>query len=239
MFMVRLHLEARKVQRRGRERNLIGEALDMGYLVHCSLREMFGDAAPQPFVISSAQRTSLEVLGYASLPANDLRMRINPSASQAYGLNMETLAAKRMPDRIPAGTRLQFRVRVCPVVRKASNGPIYQSGAEIDAFLAEVEKSGKDVAVNREDVYRKWLTRQFKGDTFKGGAACESARLACFRQIRIVRRDKHRQPCALRRPDVTLEGILEVQDPERFQQLLRHGVGRHRAFGFGMLLIRR
>jgi CRISPR system Cascade subunit CasE len=42
----------------------------------------------------------------------------------------------------------------------------------------------------------------------------------------------------LRKPDVTFRGMLEVVEPGAFEALLRRGVGRHRAFGFGMLLLR-
>ena len=39
-------------------------------------------------------------------------------------------------------------------------------------------------------------------------------------------------------PDVVMQGRLRVSDPQAFAQLLARGVGRHRAFGFGMLLLR-
>ena len=35
-----------------------------------------------------------------------------------------------------------------------------------------------------------------------------------------------------------MTGELEVGDSERFLHLLARGVGRHRTFGFGMLLLR-
>jgi CRISPR system Cascade subunit CasE len=42
-----------------------------------------------------------------------------------------------------------------------------------------------------------------------------------------------------RRPDATFRGTLRVDDPARFAAAaLARGVGRHRAFGFGMLLLR-
>ena len=41
------------------------------------------------------------------------------------------------------------------------------------------------------------------------------------------------------RPNVVLEGTLRVTDADTFRALLARGVGRHRAFGFGMLLLRR
>jgi CRISPR system Cascade subunit CasE len=40
------------------------------------------------------------------------------------------------------------------------------------------------------------------------------------------------------RRDVTFEGELQVADAAAFAALLARGVGRHRAFGFGMLLLR-
>jgi CRISPR system Cascade subunit CasE len=39
-------------------------------------------------------------------------------------------------------------------------------------------------------------------------------------------------------PDAVLAGQLRVTDPKAFTQLLASGVGRHRAFGFGLLLLR-
>ena len=47
-----------------------------------------------------------------------------------------------------------------------------------------------------------------------------------------------RQPRVTMGPDVVMQGRLRVSDPQAFAQLLARGVGRHRAFGFGMLLLR-
>jgi CRISPR system Cascade subunit CasE len=39
-------------------------------------------------------------------------------------------------------------------------------------------------------------------------------------------------------PDAVLAGQLRVTSPDAFAQLLANGLGRHRAFGFGLLLLR-
>ena len=39
-------------------------------------------------------------------------------------------------------------------------------------------------------------------------------------------------------PDAVLAGQLRVKNQQAFAQLLAHGIGRHRAFGFGLLLLR-
>ena len=35
-----------------------------------------------------------------------------------------------------------------------------------------------------------------------------------------------------------MRGILTITDPIAFAELLKRGVGRHRAYGYGMLLLR-
>ena len=39
-------------------------------------------------------------------------------------------------------------------------------------------------------------------------------------------------------PDVLIRGILQVADPQQFGQLLAQGIGRFRAYGYGMLLLK-
>jgi CRISPR system Cascade subunit CasE len=38
-------------------------------------------------------------------------------------------------------------------------------------------------------------------------------------------------------PDATMSGTLRIDDPSAFASALSHGIGRHRTFGFGMLLL--
>jgi len=49
--------------------------------------------------------------------------------------------------------------------------------------------------------------------------------------------DRRRASRAIDGPDVTFTGTLEVTDSAAFSALLARGLGRHRAFGFGMLLL--
>jgi CRISPR system Cascade subunit CasE len=39
-------------------------------------------------------------------------------------------------------------------------------------------------------------------------------------------------------PDAVFKGEIQVTDGEAFARLVTRGVGRHRAFGFGMLLLK-
>jgi len=83
-------------------------------------------------------------------------------------------------------------------------------------------------------VYRDWLVRQLAA----GGAVAETVSLDAIRRTRVVRRGRDRTLSAPEGPDVTASGVLHVAEPDLFVALLARGVGRHRAFGFGMLLLR-
>jgi CRISPR system Cascade subunit CasE len=91
--------------------------------------------------------------------------------------------------------------------------------------------------LERAPVYRAWLERRF------GPAAGLSAfRLVAHRRIRTARAvppdaASRRRP-GFEGPETVVDGTLTVADPAAFAALLARGVGRHGAFGFGMLLLR-
>jgi len=62
-----------------------------------------------------------------------------------------------------------------------------------------------------------------------------------FRRVKVFRRDRgkgHSNKRGIEKPDVIFSGELVIRRPIEFGDLLKRGVGRHRAFGFGMLLLR-
>jgi CRISPR system Cascade subunit CasE len=47
-----------------------------------------------------------------------------------------------------------------------------------------------------------------------------------------------RKPVVIERPVARITGTLQVETADAFAHLIARGIGRHRAFGFGMLLLR-
>jgi hypothetical protein len=104
-------------------------------------------------------------------------------------------------------------------------------------------------APSRETVYRDWLCARIGA-----AAALGDTRLVSLRDARLWRRGEpgegaaaqmHGRPrprlgqrVAMGRREAVFEGVLEVRDVGSFRDLLAHGIGQHRAFGFGMLLLR-
>jgi CRISPR system Cascade subunit CasE len=101
----------------------------------------------------------------------------------------------------------------------------------MDAFVHATLGFSQEARLDREAVYSRWLDGQLR----RGGASrLEHAELVEFRREGMRRGGGPR----LERPNAVLEGVLAIEGPHAFRALLARGVGRHRAFGFGMLLLR-
>lgn len=226
---------------------------DLGYALHAALAAAFGEYAPKPFRLcegranahgSAGGAPALYGYGVADEAALlDHAALAEPDVYAALGI--ETLAVKPMPTGWTPGRTLDFEVRIRPVVRCDRDGGRAQV-RERDAFLAALPPGppAADAArVDREDVYRRWL----EGELARDGAATVlpgTLRMTGFQRTRVHRRGRpdttggKRALNAPEGPDALFTGTLKVADDPAFAALLRRGIGRHRAFGFGMLLLR-
>lgn len=208
---------------------------DMGYGIHAWLGAAFGDLAPKPWRLLMDNHRPPRILGYASCDASTLRQRITefaePSVLQACPEPFAMIASRLMPE-WEKGRRLGFQLLVCPVGRKA------REGTEKDLFLIHADSHSGNTALSRETVYCDWVTQRLTDYS----VTVDSIKLSGFRLVRQQRQtqstDGKRTLSSLVRPQALLEGNLTIQGPSEFASLLRHGVGRHRAFGYGMILLR-
>jgi CRISPR system Cascade subunit CasE len=239
LHLVKVPLRAEKLVAVARRRGLPLRELDDGYLVHIILRELWQAQAPAPFVLRGQGRI-LDAWGYSRSDAEALIDHAtafgDPSLLAAVA-DIRAVASKPMP-RFAPGRRLGFTLRACPVVRLARPTNGHRAGAEVDAFLARCFAAGEGAPVSREGVYREWLTRTLGREDATGAAVARVA-VAGMARERLVRRThgETRDTRRLERPDVHFEGDLVVVDGERLLACLARGVGRHRAFGFGALML--
>ncbi len=232
--MVRAEVRVREFQRWMGTRRL----QDPDHAMHCLLTECFGDLAPKPFRLIAPRGASTGCLyGYGRAGADALRESADICADplQAQIIPASTIDSKLMPQQWTAGKRLGFEVRIRPVVRRTCNAKD-RPKKECDAFLHEAlqypEKGG--MKRGREQVYAEWLS----GRLDRKGAAIldfENTKLMSFQRTRAVRKLRARHSEG---PDAVMRGVLTVTDSAAFAALLSHGIGRHRAYGYGMLLLR-
>lgn len=244
LHMVQLHLDSRELMRSSQRQKLPGGS-DLGYLLHGQLAALFGDLAPKPFhgyELGRGNPSVVEVLGYTSADADTLRRRVETFADPMACDGLLRLTSKPMPATFAPGQRLAFEVRTIPVVRKSSaltdpeTGKILRkAGAEVDAFLAADDRGEVDEKTGRREVYARWLEKRCDD-----AARLQRVDLAQYRRTPVFRRTQgsRRSRKISERPEALFRGELEVRDPEAFSHLLARGVGRHRAFGFGMLKLR-
>lgn len=155
--------------------------------------------------------------------------------------NIET---KPFTPSLTQGTRLQFAVRVNPTLRRArretdggaSDAPV---GKRVDVVMDAKHKAR--LAGERVDERGLIETTTFAWLSKRAGVAgfrVEPDGFAAvgYRQHRVPR--KGRTPPATF-STVDLSGTLVVEDPARLVEAIARGIGPEKAFGCGLLLIRR
>ena len=204
---------------------------DLGYAFHAALKTAFGDFAPQPF----SYRAGQGLLAYTK-QAEAMRLAVamaTPEVTDMLGLvdapQSPGFRTRPFPTGWKLGQLLSFDVRVRPVVRKDDK--------ELDVFLSAVQRL-HDAVPSRDAVYVDWLKRQFEG-----AAELHEVGMTEFKLSTVLRRaasqaEGARPKRPVQGPDAVFTGVLQVRDSAAFAALVARGIGRHRAFGFGMLLLK-
>lgn len=236
LHMLRMELDGAALMRFAAAQGLAHTDDDgFGYTLHAWLTAMFGNLAPKPFHLQSARDNTRNkypavLLGYA--PADHAQL-MEHAATFADPLALtvlrpDSLASKPMPAAWRAGQRLQLDVLACPMTRK--------DGIEKDVYLRALDRLG-EATPSRAAVYRDWLKRQLEG-----AVEMLDVRIDGLARVRMTRRAAApgggRRLIRIERPQALFSALADVRDPEAFAQALQRGIGRHRAFGYGMLLLK-
>ena len=221
-----------------RDRGLLRAGGDLGYALHCLLTAAFGDLAPRPFRNwrpSGDGSGSARLLAYSPRSLAELRQAAESleRLDCLNLLNFDHALERAMPDRFAAGRRLGFEVRIRPIQRTGAARDGSHPAVERDVFLA---RGGADS--DRVQLYGDWLARQLAR---QDAARLEAVRLEQFCISRLLSPNRSAGQTGMRAvpgPDALLSGVLRIQNEAAFAGLTANGVGRFRALGFGMLLLR-
>jgi CRISPR system Cascade subunit CasE len=152
-----------------------------------------------------------------------------------------TVQTKEYKPQIKAGQRLAFSLRVNPV-RSKTSGEKEKRGVRHDVVMDAkncLKKDGipKDQWKPMSELVAeegwKWLSVR----TTKHGFTVEkeTTRTDGYRQHWLSKRGNK----PIRFSTLDFQGILVVEDPGKFQEVLYQGVGPAKGFGCGLLMIRR
>lgn len=163
-----------------------------------------------------------------------------PPADRLGIFDIET---KPFEPALAAGDRLRFRLRANPVFNDPKPGQ--RRGKRVDpvaralAKVPEEERAAQRYTVTVEAGHR-WLTAQGEraGFALVTDAATGLPRVAVDgADWRVVPRGRGRGPMSFGILD--FEGEIELRDPAMFHETLARGFGKAKAFGCGLMLIRR
>ncbi len=136
---------------------------------------------------------------------------------------------------VAEGDVLAFSLRANPVVRRRDgNGRQVRHDVVMDA-KARARDGGSEAPPRPRLIQQAgsaWLAArapQLGFELLPGALRCEG-----YRQHRLRRRGR-----TVTFSSLDMEGLLRVTDPGRFRQALFRGIGPSKAFGCGLLLVRR
>lgn len=207
----------------------VGGVFDESHACHVLLSGLFGKGAFQPYRLFSPEVGGWSLYGCSQSSAEDLMVNADlvGTPEMLAVVDLDGVKGKVLPESFRPGLRIGFDLRICPTRRKGN--------LEQDAYLSEARylfpenpKGMHEEGITRADVYGKWL-----GERLGEAAVLESFRIASFRRRKMVRSGS-----VFEGPEVVAQGTVQVKDPEEFRSLVHGGIGRGKAYGFGMFLLR-
>jgi CRISPR system Cascade subunit CasE len=207
----------------------------LSYGIHAWLSTAFGELAPVPWRLLMDKHRPPRILGYTHHAADSFQQRLTdfaePGVFQVCPEPQVMIASRVMPT-WQVKRKIGFQTLVCPIGRKS------RSGVEKDLFLIHADAQDSNTQLDREKIYCEWVKQKFNDFS----VTVDKIRLSGFRLVKQKRKTqattKNRAFHRIIRPSALLEGVITIKDPAKFNLFLKRGIGRHRSFGFGMILLR-
>ena len=206
------------------------EHSDPDRALHCMLYRSFTrQHVPRAFVAitdNKGPRHHAKLYAYTKLDMDALRniARRHQEPEVAAIMSPFTLETKEMPEEWQEGSTVGFRIRLRPTYRDTN------TKAEKDISMRGDVVPGTPL----DQIYCEWLSNLLAK---KAGAQSspEQMRVTSYQRRTVKRQESSNWSTAA---DVTIEGSCKILDPEAWKLAVRIGIGRHRPYGYGMLLLR-
>lgn len=176
-------------------------------------------------------------------PSETLRYYVLSSRPPAERLGAWEAQTRPYAPQLEVGEQLTFELRANPTVRHGHDGKSKRHDVVMNAKKtllqsrglgrwADWDDAGKPMLQQLvHDACSKWLER--RGERFGFAVDMSSLVIEGYDQ-HLEQHDRN-----LRFSTVDVAGQLTIVDPEAFQVALLHGIGSAKAFGCGLLLVRR
>lgn len=209
MYLSRLILDPRSRQ----VRSEVGNPYEMHRTIMSAFPETLSEDERVLFRLDTDRRSGRLTLLVQSLGVPDWSWLAEPGeGGYLQPMGDSNPGIKSFQLRLAPGQRLVFRLRANPTVKR----------------------NGKRLGLLREEDQRNWLDRKAAHGGFKVLTA--DVRTEGLTKGAIRRPNKKHRLSMLA---VRFDGVLQVADPERFQETIRQGIGSGKGLGFGLLSLAR
>lgn len=203
---------------------------DFGYVIHAVLKILFRENHPQNFSFDQSKK---KLYFYTKSDENQLALDLaSKNRDVCSGLGLvnfgDGCVVTDVELLIPLDGNLNFHVLTFPTKR------LTDSGREVDAF-----NSLDGGEQERSEAYKNWLLARFDA-SWSANVRIESVAIEQHSVLRRQQREvsrKERHEVVIHVPLVKFAGTFKAHTNQYFLDALLKGIGRHKAFGAGMLLI--
>lgn len=158
--------------------------------------------------------------------------------------------SKPFEPELQAGQELAFEIRINPVQSRKREGGARRDDVVMHAKHQFAQRAGFDAwrAIPQDErpplyeLVHEAVSNWFCGDESNEGIAARNGFAANPAQLRVNGYRQHRmrrKQTDIQISTVDISGLLAVRDPERFVAALHNGIGKAKAFGCGLMLVRR
>lgn len=189
------------------------------YAAHQMVHDLFGEVTERPFIYRAGRldERGADALVVSTIPPVDDAATI----SSAVGTVAE-FKTKPFTSEPALGRAFDFSIEV-----NATSTAI-RTGKRHDIWDAACRKAD-GTTPEMKDVYGPWLAERLAA-----GAKVQRIGVTGRRRVRVWRKPRGRPMTFV---VAEMIGTLSVTDPSAFSDLLVRGIGRGKAFGFGMLML--
>lgn len=148
------------------------------------------------------------------------------------------IETKQFQPVIQTGERFQFQLRVNPVVTRSADGKRSKKRRRDDVYLDALARN-RDLPegdrLTSQEVLSAAGTQWLQARSERLGCTFNSVLVERYRRIQTAKKREHKITLGV----MDFSGLLTVTDKERFLHHLLNGIGHGKAFGCGLLLIKR
>lgn len=233
LHLWRLAIDPARLAAIAREQHIPLSDEDQGYAGHALLCGLFGKSAtPKPWYLDNK---CMVMWAYAARPLDQTEVGLSDPLYVST-VDWSRSGSKLMPA-LAVGRAVAFDLRACPVVR--NGGRNEQRGSEHDYLLWHARREGVTVdTLDADIIYATWLRERGWGADV--GATVKDALVTSWMKPTKCGANiwRGRTEGSHRLPDVSFGGSVVITDSAAFTATLARGIGRHRAFGFGMIRLK-